>query len=142
MIYSRFSLVIYFIHCINHVLCEPSELLWRVWGLIQNAILPLLPSSWGFSFALGRGVSFFGGIQHSPVNGCSVASCNFGVLAGEDECMSFYSSICDIIQESAEASGGPSQGPDGMSCLQRAGPRALVGSSSDAIFWAIMYMCQ
>ena len=102
---------------------------------------------WGFSFALGRGVlgrgvSFFEGIQHSPVNGCSVASCNFGVLAGEDKCMSFYSSICDIVQKSAEASGVPSQGPDGTSCLQRAGPRALVGSSSDAVFRAIMYMCQ
>ena len=33
---------------------------------------------------------FFGGIQQSPVDGCSAASCNFGVLAGEDECMSFY----------------------------------------------------
>ena len=80
MIYSRFSLVIYFIHCINHVLCEPSELLWRVWGLIQNAILPLLPSSWGFSFALGRGVAFYDGIQHSPVDGCSAASCNLEIL--------------------------------------------------------------
>ena len=40
-------------------LCEPSEHLWRVWGLILNAILPLLPSFWGFPFALGRGVSFF-----------------------------------------------------------------------------------
>ena len=43
----------------------------------------------GFSFALGHGVSFFGGIQHSPVNGCSVVSCNFSVLPGEDECTSF-----------------------------------------------------
>ena len=25
-------------------------------------------------------VSFFGGIQHSPVDDCSLASCNFGVL--------------------------------------------------------------
>ena len=30
---------------------EPSERLWRVWGLILNVILPLLPSCWGFSFA-------------------------------------------------------------------------------------------
>ena len=36
---------------------------------------------------------FFGGIQHSPINDCSVASCHFGDLAGEDECTSFYSSI-------------------------------------------------
>ena len=28
----------------------------------------------GFFFALGLGVSFFGGIQHSLVDGCSAAS--------------------------------------------------------------------
>ena len=38
-------------------LLEPSNHLWWVWGLILNAILPLLPSSWGFSFALGHRVS-------------------------------------------------------------------------------------
>ena len=38
-----------------------------------------------FFFALGRGLSFFGGIQHSLVDGCSAVSCNFGVLVGEDE---------------------------------------------------------
>ena len=63
---------------------EPSEHLCQLLGLILNAILPLLPSCWGFSFALGCGVSFFGGIQHSPVDSCPAASCNFGVLAGED----------------------------------------------------------
>ena len=36
---------------------EPSEHPWWVWGLILNAILPLLPSCWGFFFALGHGVS-------------------------------------------------------------------------------------
>ena len=36
---------------------------------------------------------FFGEIQHSPVDGCSAASCNFGVLAGEDEHTSSYSII-------------------------------------------------
>ena len=36
---------------------EPSEHLWWVWGLIPNMILPLLPSYWGFSFALGCWVS-------------------------------------------------------------------------------------
>ena len=35
---------------------EPSECLWRVWCLILNSILPLLPSCLGFS-ALGLGVS-------------------------------------------------------------------------------------
>ena len=36
---------------------EPSEHLWQVWGLILNVISPLLPSCWGFSSALGHGVS-------------------------------------------------------------------------------------
>ena len=35
----------------------------------------------------------FGGIKHSPVNGFSAVSCNFGVLPGEDESMCFYSAI-------------------------------------------------
>ena len=39
-------------------LFEPLEHLWWVWGLILNTILPLLPSCWGFSFALGHEVSF------------------------------------------------------------------------------------
>ena len=38
-------------------LFEPSECLWWVWGLILNLILLLLPSCWGFFFALGHGVS-------------------------------------------------------------------------------------
>ena len=49
----------------HKVLFEPFEHLWQVWGLILNVIVPLLRSCWGFSFALGRGVSFFDGIQHS-----------------------------------------------------------------------------
>ena len=75
------------------VLFEPSEHLWWVWGLILNAILPLLPSCWGFSFVLGCGVSYFGGIQRSPLDGCSAASCNFRVLTGDDECTAFYATI-------------------------------------------------
>ena len=43
-----------------------------------------------FSFILGCQVSFFGGIQRSPVDGCLAASCNFGVLV-ENESTSFYS---------------------------------------------------
>ena len=46
-----------------------------------------------FSFALGHGVSFFGGIQHSFVDGCSATSWNLGVLTGEDECTSFSSAV-------------------------------------------------
>ena len=52
----------------------------------------------GFSFALGCEVSFFSGIQHSPVYGCSVESCNFGALAG-DECTSFYSTIFSSLMK-------------------------------------------
>ena len=77
----------------HEVLFEPSKCLWQAWGLILNVILPLLPSCWAFSFALGLGVSFFGGIQHYPVDGCLAVNCNFGVLVGEDERMSFYSTI-------------------------------------------------
>ena len=67
----------------HKILFESSEHLWWVRGLILNLILPLLPSCWGISFVLGCGVSFFGGIQHFPVDGCSAVSCNFGLLAGE-----------------------------------------------------------
>ena len=38
-------------------LFEPSVHLWWEWGLILNVNLPLLLSCWGFSFALGCGVS-------------------------------------------------------------------------------------
>ena len=38
--------------------------------MILNTISPLLPSCWGFSFALGHGVSFLGGIfQDGRVEG-------------------------------------------------------------------------
>ena len=43
---------------VHKVLFEPSEHLWWVWGFILNVILPLLPSCWGFSFALGCGFVF------------------------------------------------------------------------------------
>ena len=80
---------------VQKVLFELSEHLRRIWGLILNMISHLLPSCLGFSFALGRRVSFFGGIQHSPLDGCLAVSCNFEVLGGEDECLSFYSAISD-----------------------------------------------
>ena len=55
----------------------PTVLLW----------LLLCPWTWG--------IFFFGEIQHSPVDGYSAVSFNFGVLSGEDECTSFYSAICE-----------------------------------------------
>ena len=54
---------------VHEVLFEPSKHLWWVWDLILNTILPLLPSCHGFSFVVGY--LFSGGIQYSPVNGCS-----------------------------------------------------------------------
>ena len=59
-------------------LFEPSKHLWQVWDLILNAISPLLSSCWGFFFAFGHGIYFFGGIQHSPVTGHLAGSCNLG----------------------------------------------------------------
>ena len=46
--------------------------------------LLLYPCMWG---------TFSGGNQHSPGDDCSAAICNFRVLTGEDEHMSFYSAI-------------------------------------------------
>ena len=46
---------------VHKVLFEPSKHLCWVWVLILNTILPLLPSCWGLSFALGQGVSFLVG---------------------------------------------------------------------------------
>ena len=73
---------------VHKVLSESSKHLWRVWGLILNAISLLLPSCWGFPFALGHGVSFFGGIQHFPVDGCSAASCILEFLQKMNACPS------------------------------------------------------
>ena len=68
-----------------HILLKPclenlSITLPRGMGFDSERDFTLLLSCRGFSFALGRGVSFSGGIQHSPVNGCLAISCNFGVL--------------------------------------------------------------
>ena len=57
----------------------------------HSCALPVI--CWGFSFAVGHGLSFFSGIQHSPVNVCSATSGNFGTFPGEDEHTSFYSAI-------------------------------------------------
>ena len=45
----------------HKVLFEPSEHLWQVWGLILNAILPLLPSCWGSPLPLDVGYIFWWG---------------------------------------------------------------------------------
>ena len=76
----------------HKVLFEPSE------GLVGMRFdsrhdLPPPTILLKLSFALGSGVSFCGGIQHSPVDGCSAVSSNFLVLVGEDESTFFYSTI-------------------------------------------------
>ena len=40
-------------------LFEPSKRFWWAWGWILNVTLPLIPSFWVFSFALGCGVSLW-----------------------------------------------------------------------------------
>ena len=51
-----------------------------------TVLLGLLLCLWTWSIS-------FWWTQHSPVDGCSAVSCNFGVLTGEDEHTSFYSAI-------------------------------------------------
>ena len=46
---------------LHKVLFEPSKDLWWVWDLSLNGIFPLLLSCWGFSLALGCGVSLLVG---------------------------------------------------------------------------------
>ena len=45
------------------------------------------------SSCVSMGVYFFGGFQRPSFNGCSTASCDFGVLTGGNECTAFYSAI-------------------------------------------------
>ena len=79
---------------------EPSqtveELLWYYCsGMRFDFIVfaPVLPSCCSFFFDFGHGVSYFGGFQHLPVDGCSIVSWDFCGLIGGDECTSFYSTI-------------------------------------------------
>ena len=60
----------------------------------------LFPGMWGI---------FFWWDPISPVSSCSPESCNFGVLAGENECMSFYSTILKLQQIICSLPGGSSQ---------------------------------
>ena len=50
-----------YVFCCSQSLFEPSGHLWWIRSLILNTISPLLSSFWGFSFALGHGVSFLVG---------------------------------------------------------------------------------
>ena len=64
-------------------------------------LLGLLLCSWMW----GIFFFFFGRFQHSPIDGCSAASCNFGVLTGVDEYTSFYSAILIFICNSIRGEG-------------------------------------
>ena len=64
--------------------CLSTPSISGVYGFDSKCNFSLLPSYWGFSFALGCGVSIFGRILHSPVEGCLAASCNFEVLTGDE----------------------------------------------------------
>ena len=82
---------------------EPSQQWENFFGIIVLQFVGCPPDGYGvwchcdctsptisqFFFVFGHGVSFFDGFQHSPVDGCSIASCDFGALAGADEC-TFY----------------------------------------------------
>ena len=57
-------------------LFEPSEHLWRVWSLTLNVISPLLPSCWGFSFALGHGGISFKSLQRCTATAQAPCSCS------------------------------------------------------------------
>ena len=97
---------------VHKVLFEPSECFWQVWSLFLNAISPLLPSCWGFSIALGREVySFFAEIQHSPVDGCSVA-----IVILEKMCLRFICGAALSQQAAAEED-------EGVVCFQSPGVR-------------------
>ena len=85
---------------------EPSQQWENLFGLLVRQFVGHPPSRYGicfyrdftpptislwFLFVFGHGVSFSGELQHPPVNGCSTASCSFGVLV--DENTSFYLAI-------------------------------------------------
>ena len=79
---------------VHKILFEPSEHLAAMqFDSKHDFTHPPPPSCSGLSFALGCGVSFFGGIQHSAVDGSSAVICNFGVLTGEDKHIFFYSAV-------------------------------------------------
>ena len=70
-------------------------------GFDFKVISPQLPPHCSFSFAPECTTSFFDGLQHPLVEGCSAASCNFRVLTGVDEHMSFHTAIVSSVQFSS-----------------------------------------
>ena len=64
---------------------------WWVWDFILSWLCPSCSLIAVSPSSLDTGYFFFGGFQHPPVNGCSPASWDLGVLTGGDEHTSFYS---------------------------------------------------
>ena len=77
---------------VHKVLFEPLSILVGL-GFDSKCSFAPPTALLGLLLCPGTWVSFYSGIQHSPVDGCSAESCNFGVLEGEDEHVSFYSAI-------------------------------------------------
>ena len=84
----RTSLVLLFSSC-----GSPTQ---RVWNLILMQLFPSCHLFVASALCLDMGDLFFGRFHHLPVDGCSAASWNFGVLTGEHEHKSFYSTILDL----------------------------------------------
>ena len=77
-------------------LFESSKHLWRVRGLILNAIFPSYCLARASTLPLDMGYLFLVGSNILQFNGCSAANCSFGVLT-EDEHMSLYSTIIQLL---------------------------------------------
>ena len=77
--------------CAQGFVCTLKSL-WQVWVLILTWLHPFYHLVAASFLSLDVGY-LFGRCQHPPGDGCSAASCNFGVLTGEDERTSLYSTI-------------------------------------------------
>ena len=81
--------------CVHKVLFEPSWHLWWVWGLILNAISPLLPSCWGFSFVLvNKRV-------HNAVFGCNLK--NDRMISAHFQGKPFNITVIEVYAPSSNA---------------------------------------
>ena len=85
-------------------LFEPSEHIWWEWGLILNMNSSLLPSCWGFSFALGHGVSPHSGSSIYCLTGVSL-TLDVGYL------LSATPALCSQCSLLSFSSSGPSDSP-------------------------------
>ena len=93
--------------------------------LINCQVIRLFETQW--TAALGHGASPFGGIQHSPVDGCLAASCNPEVITREDEFISFYSIIIP--------SSFNSKGTSSRQLLQKASPPTHTLNTDCIVRW-------